>query len=69
LYYTDRKVSSTGHVVEVDVFDRPKIDTLRNLLDDIAKEVGGRKHIQEVSGSEDKPLVIKVVKGISMDDL
>lgn len=43
LWYTDTKLSSTGVAVDVDVFNKPLIDSLRATLDDLAKETGGRK--------------------------
>lgn len=43
LWYKDTKLSAKGTSVQVDVFNRPLIDSMRGVLDDIAKEVGGRK--------------------------
>lgn len=56
LYYTDRKMSPKGDVVEVELFNRPMVDTLRGLLDDVAKETGGRKQKLEHSGPEGGPI-------------
>lgn len=42
LYYTDKKISSTGKVITVDVFNKALIGEIRGILNDIAKETGGR---------------------------
>lgn len=43
LWYKDTKLSAKGNSVQVDVFNKPLLDSMRGVLDDIAKEVGGRK--------------------------
>jgi hypothetical protein len=61
LYRTDIKLSATGKEVEVEVFNKPLIDSMRGILDDIAKEVGGRKQqinqtILDLSNATDEQL-------------
>lgn len=56
LQYTDIKLSSKGDSVEVEVFNKPLIDSMRGVLDDIAKEVGGRKVKSEISGVNGEPI-------------
>lgn len=56
LWYTDTKLSSTGIAVDVDVFNKPLIDSLRATLDDLAKETGGRKQKTEISGKDGEPI-------------
>jgi hypothetical protein len=51
LYGTDTKISATGKTVQVPVFKAPQITQARGLLDDIAKEEGGRKTGVEHSGT------------------
>lgn len=63
LWYTDTKLSSTGATVDVDVFNKPLIDSLRGTLDDLAKETGGRKVKSEISGPNGEALQIKVIEG------
>jgi hypothetical protein len=43
LWAEDIKISPNGMQVKVKVFNKPMIDSMRGILDDIAKEVGGRK--------------------------
>lgn len=57
LWYTDIKLSATGDKVEVQVFNKPLIDSLRATLDDLAKETGGRKQKTEISGANGGPIV------------
>jgi len=52
------KIAANGEHVSYQVFDKPKHDTLRGYLDDIAKEMGDRQSKVEVSGDPDKPLVL-----------
>jgi len=54
LYRTDIKLSATGQQVEVESFNKPLIDTMRGILDDIAKEVGGRKQVVNLSITRDE---------------
>ncbi len=53
LWFTDTKLSAKGDTVDVDVFNKPLIDSLRGVLDDLAKETGGRKQKVEHSGKLD----------------
>lgn len=53
IWYSDIKVSSRGDEVEVPAFNNALISQMRGVLDDIAKEVGGRKQRLEHSGSVD----------------
>lgn len=43
MYRVERKISANGEIVEQEVFDKPKADTFRGYLDDIAKELGDRR--------------------------
>lgn len=45
MYRLEKKISANGEIVEQEVFDKPKADTFRGYLDDIAKELGDRKTI------------------------
>lgn len=57
LWYTDIKVASNGDKVEVEVFNKALIDSLRATLDDLAKETGGRRQKTEISGPNGGPVV------------
>jgi hypothetical protein len=57
LWYTDIKLSAKGDTVEVEVFNKPLIDSLRATLDDLAKETGGRKQKTEIGGVNGGPIV------------
>lgn len=48
----DIKLSSRGDQVRVRVVNKPLIDTMRGVLDDIAREVGGRKQKHEHTGAD-----------------
>jgi len=61
LYYTDTKLSATGMTVDVEVFNKPLIDSLRATLDDLAKETSGRKQKAEIEHSGE--IVTKVIEG------
>ena len=69
LWYTDIKISAKGDTVDVPVFNKALIDSMRGVLDDIAKEVGGRKQINEHSGPGGKPIEYKEVKDLSDSEL
>lgn len=43
LWYIDTKISSKGDTVDVEVFNTGLLSQFRGVLDDIAKETGGRK--------------------------
>jgi hypothetical protein len=49
-YGTDTKISATGKTVDVPSFKAQQFATARGLLDDIAKEEGGRKTNMKVDG-------------------
>lgn len=62
LWYDDIKLSSRGDRVTVKVFNKSLLDTMRGVLDDIAKEVGGRKQRHEHSGPDGGPVQIQAVE-------
>ena len=41
----------------------------RETLDDIAAEMGERQKSVKVTGDPDEPVIVKVLRGVSMDDL
>lgn len=43
LWVSDIKLSARGDQVEVEVFSKALIDSMRGVLDDLAKETGGRR--------------------------
>ena len=45
MYRLEKKIRANGEIVEQEVFDKPKADTFRGYLDDIAKELGERKTV------------------------
>ena len=49
-----------AEVVEYEEFNKPEIDALRGIYDDIAKEVGGRIRVQEISGKDGRALKVEV---------
>jgi hypothetical protein len=57
-YREEVKIAANGEHVAYQVFDKPKHDTLRGYLDDIAQEMGERKTGLELSGDEANPLVL-----------
>lgn len=61
LWYTDTKLSSTGMSVDVEVFNKALIDSLRGVLDDLAKETGGRK--QKVDMEHSGEIGTRVIEG------
>lgn len=66
LWYTDTKLSATGMTVDVEVFNKALVDSLRATLDDLAKETGGRKQKTE---TEHKGVVgYKFIEGVAEDD-
>lgn len=50
LWYKDIKLSAKGDTVAVDVFNSALLSQMRGVLDDVAKEVGGRKQAVNHSG-------------------
>ncbi len=55
------RIAANGEHISFEVFDKPMMSELRGLLDDIAKEMGDRKQIAEVSGPDGEPLVLGLV--------
>ena len=55
------KIAANGEHISYQVHDKAKFDTMRGLLDDIAKEMGDRKTVAEVSGPDGEPLVLGLV--------
>ena len=44
-------------IVDYEEFNKAEVDSYRGVLDDIAKEVGDRKNINEVTGKDGVPLI------------
>lgn len=65
-----KQIGSGGNVERVDIerFNAAIISELRGALDDLAKETGGRKLRQELTGPDDGDVVIKVV-GFDLEKL
>lgn len=61
------KIAANGEHVSYQVFDKPKHDTLRGYLDDIAKEMGERKAVAE--GDTGNQPTFKVYINVSPDEL
>lgn len=69
LYYTDLKVSAKGDVVEVPTFNKVLIDELRGLLDDIAKEMGGRSNKFDVKIDKELDKILDILEnGLSQEE-
>ncbi len=71
LWTDDVKGVGTGpiaEIVEFEEFNGAEVAAYRGVLDDIAKETGGRVTKQEISGKDGKPVPIAVIK-MSMDEL
>lgn len=60
VWYTDTKISAKGATVDVDVFNTGLLSQFRGVLDDIAKETGGRKAEVKHSGDKDNPFTLEV---------
>lgn len=60
VWYTDTKISSKGDTVDVDVFNTGLLSQFRGVLDDIAKETGGRKTEVKHGGDKNNPLTLEV---------
>ena len=71
LWYKDTKLSAKGTSVVVDVFNKPLIDSMRGVLDDIAKEVGGRRQqlSMEHTGKDGGPIRVKTVQDLTDEQL
>jgi hypothetical protein len=68
LWLQDVKVVGHGHTAkQIDLvrFNPAIIDQFRGTLDDIAKEVGGRKAAVAVTGKDDGPVEVKDVSSIT----
>jgi hypothetical protein len=50
-----------AQIVEYEEFNRAEVEAYRGVLDDIAKEVGGRVHKNELLGEGGGPVTFKVV--------
>lgn len=60
-YRKEVKIAANGEVVEYVVLDKAKYDTVRGLLDDMAKEMGDRKTSVELGGDAENPLVLGLI--------
>lgn len=69
LWYKDVKLSAKGDKVDVEVFNAPLLTQMRGVLDDIAKEVGGRKQKIEHTGANGGPIEHRDVTDLSDDEL
>lgn len=60
-----------AEVIDYDVFNASEVQQYRGVLDDIAKEVGGRTLKTDIDATVNATVehVLKVVKGVSVDDL
>ncbi len=71
LWLDDVKQTGSGKTAEVHTlqrFNSALVDQYRKILDDIAQETGGRQKGKQ-RGTKDAPLVLKVLKDVSLDDL
>lgn len=68
MYRLEKKISANGEIVEQEVFDKPKADTFRGYLDDIAKELGDRKAVTELSGKDGAAIPIRFVEVVIPDE-
>lgn len=50
-----------AEIIDYDVFNAGEIAAFRGVLDDIAKEVGGRVQKVENTGKDGEPIILKVV--------
>ena len=67
-----KQIGGGEYATEVEIFryNAAIVQDYRGVLDDLAKETGGRKVRQEITGDPDKPVVVKTITGAaSMDDL
>jgi hypothetical protein len=63
LWTEDTKGVGSGdnaEIIDYDVFNSAEIIQLRGILEDIAKEVGGRVAVQKLTGDDEKPLIVEV---------
>ncbi len=71
LFLEDWKQTGSGEFAEthkLERFNSTLVDQYRKILDDLAQETGGRKKAG-AQGFDEDPIVVKVVKGVSMEDL
>lgn len=72
LWTEDVKMIGSGPFqerVEFEEFNAAEVAQYRGVLDDIAKEVSGRVQHQEVTGKDGGELILKILRGVSVDDL
>jgi len=72
LWLEQAKGVGSGDIAEIfeyEEFNKGEVDAYRGVLEDIAKEVGGRVQKQEISGKDGADLVVKVLRGVSVDEL
>lgn len=70
LYVDDVKIIGTGKnqkKVEFEVFNSPEVQAFRGVLDDLAKETGGRR--QKVDHKVDDLELLSKLLGVSRDEL
>lgn len=70
LWTQDVKMIGTGEYqerVEFEIFNASEVQQYRATLDDIAKETGGRA--QKIDQNNTGEVTVKVIKGVSMDEL
>lgn len=65
LYREEVKIASNGETVSYQVFDKPLVDTVRGLFDDIAREVGDRTANQPTVFQS----LVNVIVGVEVDRL
>jgi hypothetical protein len=69
LWLRDYKTTRLGDFLEVFRFNAPLIDQYRGLLDDIARETGGRKNTTEISGPGGKAIELTNLTDQQLADL
>ncbi len=65
LWTDDVKGVGSGPVAEIvdyEVFNKAEVESYRGVLDDIARETGGRAQKQEISGPDGGPIVINEIE-------
>ncbi len=60
------KLAANGEHVSYEVFDHALVGQVRGVLDDIAKEMGDRKTVAEVTGKDGAPLAV-VIAGVDLE--
>jgi len=71
MFVTEKKTVDDGNSVRIETTDKWVCDTTAQIfwLTNRQRDEWKRMQSTEVSGPEGKPLVVKVLKGVSMDDL